>query len=302
MVDRSAVLAAAETIGGRVRRTPIIDLDGTTLKLELLQHTGSFKPRGTFNKVLSAGVTPERLVAASGGNHGLAVAYAAQKLGVAADIFVPTISSAIKVAKLRTMGATVHVSGAVYADALVEADVWQAANGGLSIHAYDDPMVVAGQGTVAVELHQQDPDLDAVVVAVGGGGLAGGIAAYYADDVAIVAVETEHTNTYASAVAAGHPVTIEGIGGPSADSLGASSIGSLAFEVLQRYNVQSVVVPDQAVREAQRRLWSEFRLVAEPGGAVALAALISGAYVPGLAERIGAIVCGSNADPASVVR
>lgn len=302
IVDRSAVLFAAETISGRVRRTPIIDLDGAVLKLELLQHTGSFKPRGTFNKVLSAGLSAGCLVAASGGNHGLAVAYAAQKLGVDAHIFVPTISSAIKLSKLRTLGANVHVSGEVYADALVEADAWQAANGGLSIHAYDDPMVVAGQGTVAAELHQQDPDLDAVLVAVGGGGLAGGIAAYYADDVSVVAVETEHTNTYASAVAAGRPVIIEEIGGPSADSLGASSVGSLAFEILQQHNVPSILVTDEAVREAQRRLWSEFRLVAEPGGAVALAAVISGAYVPGPAARIGIIVCGSNADPASVTR
>lgn len=301
MLSRSDVLDAAARIDGRVRRTPVVEFDGVILKLESLQHTGSFKPRGTFNKVLAEGWGPEGLVAASGGNHGLAVAYVAKHLGVPAHVFVPIISSPMKVANLHALGANVHVGGAVYAEALERATVHQAALGGRAIHAYDDPLVVAGQGTVGAELQAQSPDLDEVIVAVGGGGLASGIASYYGHEARVVAVETERTKTYAAAIAAGVPTRIGGIGGPAADSLGASSIGELPYSILQAHNVASLVVTDEAVSAAQRLLWSEFHLVVEPGGAVALAALTSGVYIPEDRARVGVIVCGSNVDPAAVV-
>lgn len=301
MLSRSDVLAAAARIDGRVRRTPVVEFDGVILKLESLQHTGSFKPRGTFTKVLAEGWGADGLVAASGGNHGLAVAYVAKQLGVPAHVFVPTISSPIKVANINALGANVHVGGAVYAEALERATAHQAVLGGLSIHAYDDPLVVAGQGTVAAELYEQAPDLDVVLVAVGGGGLASGIASYYGHGTRVVAVETERTRTYASAIAAGGPTRVDDIGGPAADSLGASSIGELPYSILRAHNVDSLIVTDEAVSAVQRLLWSEFHLVVEPGGAVALAALTSGAHVPDRRARVGVIVCGSNADPASVV-
>ena len=301
MIGKSDVIAAADTIAGRVRRTPIIEHDGLVLKLELLQHTGSFKPRGTFNKVLQSDVGAAGLIAASGGNHGLAVAYAAHQLGVPAEIFVPTISSPVKVARLASMGAKVNVGGAVYAEALELATERQRVTRALSVHAYDDPLVVAGQGTVGLELCEQAPYLDTVLVAVGGGGLAGGIAACYGSAVQVVAVETTDTNAYAAAREAGRPVEIDPISGPAADSLGATSIGSIAFEILAATDIASIVVDDEAVVAAQQMFWNEFRLVVEPGGATAMAAVISGLYQPSPGERVGVVVCGSNADPASVV-
>lgn len=301
MISRSDVLAASETIRGHIRRTPVVDLDGITLKLELLQHTGSFKPRGTFNKVLRDGCGPAGLIAASGGNHGLAVAYAAKQLGVPAEVFVPTISSPTKVARLRSLEATVHVGGSVYAEALLKAQARQAETGALAVHAYDDPLVIAGQGTVGAELHEQAGDLDVVLVAVGGGGLASGIAAYYGSDVQVVAVETEHTNTYAAATVAGRPVVVDRVAGPAADSLGASSIGVLAFDILQANLVPSLLVSDRWVLIAQHLLWKEFHLVVEPGGAAALAAVLSGAYVPEESRKVGVVVCGSNTDPQTVI-
>lgn len=301
MIGKSDVIAAADTIAGRVRRTPIIEHDGLVLKLELLQHTGSFKPRGTFNKVLQSDVGAAGLIAASGGNHGLAVAYAAHQLGVPAEIFVPTISSPVKVARLASMGAKVNVGGAVYAEALELATERQRVTRALSVHAYDDPLVVAGQGTVGLELCEQAPYLDTVLVAVGGGGLAGGIAACYGSAVQVVAVETTDTNAYAAAREVGRPVEIDPISGPAADSLGASSIGPIAFEILAATDIASIVVDDEAVVAAQQMFWNEFRLVVEPGGATAMAAVISGLYQPSPDERVGVVVCGSNADPASVV-
>ena len=300
MISRRDVVEASERIAGRVRYTPVIAYGDLVLKLELLQHAGSFKPRGTFNRVLQSPIPEAGLIAASGGNHGLAVAYAARQLGVPAEIFVPTIASPTKVAGLRSLGADLRIVGDYYADALFGAELRQRSSGALSVHAYNNPAVVAGQGTVALEFQTQAPDVTTVLVSVGGGGLAAGIAAYYGGDVRVVAVETTHTNAYAAAREAGAPVTLDLVGGLAADSLGASSIGDVAFGVLDQFDVQSVVVDDEAVRTAQRALWRDLRLVAEPGGATALAAILSGAYEPSADEKVGVIVCGSNTDPQSV--
>jgi len=305
MVDRDHVRKAAERLAHRVRHTPTVELPvpgmpGTiSAKLEFLQHTGSFKPRGAFSTVL-ASQPAGGLIAASGGNHGLAVAYVADQLGYVADIFVPSIISAAKLAGLQATRATVHVVEGIYADALKAAQHHQAVTGGLAVHAYDDPLVVAGQGTVGKELDEQTPDLDTVLVAVGGGGLMAGIAAWFEDSVRIVGVETRGTATWAAALAAGEPTDVD-VSGVAADSLGATSIGSVPFDVLRQWVNDSVLVEDDDVRSAQRYLWSIARIVAEPGGAVALAALLSGAYRPGPAERVGIIVCGANTDPAGVV-
>jgi threonine dehydratase len=193
------------------------------------------------------------------------------------------------------------VGGSVYAEALLKAQARQAETGALAIHGYDDPLVIAGQGTVGVELHEQAGDLDVVLVAVGGGGLASGIAAYYGSDVQVVAVETEHTNAYAAAAAAGRPVAVDHVGGPAADSLGASSIGVLAFDILRTNQVPSVLVSGGWILTTQQMLWTDFHLVVEHGGAAALAAVLSGAYVRDESRKIGVVVCGSNTDPLGVI-
>lgn len=295
------VAEAAERIGGHIRRTPTIEYSNMVLKLELLQHTGSFKPRGAFNKVLQSEVPKAGLVAASGGNHGLAVAYVARQLGYRAEIFVPTISSPVKVQRLKSLGAEVTVVGDRYSEALIEAQQRQADTGALSVHAYNDPVVVSGQGTMAYELDRQAPALDTVLIAVGGGGLIAGAAALFGGRVRIVAVETDHTNAYRAAITAGEPVSLDSVGGPAADSLGATSIGEIPWQVLASSDVPSVVVSDEDVARAQRALWDDLHLLAEPGGATALAAIVAGAYVPASGERVGVVVCGSNVDPHTIV-
>jgi threonine dehydratase len=305
-VVRADVQAAAVRIGPFVRRTPVVVLDGVrvglphdvVLKLEGMQHSGSFKVRGAFNTLLSAAVPTTGVIAASGGNHGAAVAYAASALRIRAEIFVPATAPGAKQERIRRYGAEVTAVGATYADAFAGSVDQGDRTGALRVHAYDQPEVVAGQGTVAVELSEQHPDLDVVLVAVGGGGLIAGCAAWYTDDLAVVAVEPEAAPTLHAAREAGEPVDVE-VGGIAADSLGARRLGAIAHEVTSRYVAESVLVPDAAIRQAQRVLWEELRVLAEPGGATALAALLCGAYVAAPGSTVGAVVCGANLDPAS---
>jgi threonine dehydratase len=304
MIQPNDVEAAAQRIAPHVRVTPILPLEPRafgaaaqlTLKLELMQHTGSFKARGAFNRILSAQVPDAGVIAASGGNHGAAVAYAARQLGHVAEIFVPERTPDIKVERLRRYGARVVLSGASYAEAYAASRHRAAQSGALEVHAYDQPEVVAGQGTLGRELEAQAPDLDTVLVAVGGGGLIAGVAAWYASRVRVVAVEPERCPTLYSAVEAGAPVDVE-VSGVAADSLGARCIGRLAFEVAQQHVHSVVLVSDEEIRASQRALWDSLRILAEPGGAAALAGLRSGKYQPAPGERVGIIVCGGNTDP-----
>ena len=267
-----------------MRRTPVVELAGSelgvacatvTLKLESLQHSGSFKARGAFVNLLMRDVPASGVVAASGGNHGAAVAYAAMRLGRPAKIFVPTISSAAKVDRIRGYGADLVVTGERYADALAAAEEWMGTSGALAVHAYDQTETLLGQGTVALELAEQAPQLDTVLVAVGGGGLIGGIAAWYAGATKVVGVEPEGAPTLAHALAAGEPVDAP-TGSVAADSLAPKRIGATVFPIAQRYVSGVVLVSDADILAAQRTLWNALRVVAEPGGVTALAALLSG--------------------------
>lgn len=305
-ITRDDVTAAAARIEGLVRRTPVITIEGEALgldhevvcKLELLQATGSFKARGASSLLTGVDVPPAGVVAASGGNFGAAIAWAARRLGVPATIFVPDTSSATKLERLRSFADRVEVVPGYYAQALEASRAHVAATGALLAHAYDQPEVVAGQGTCAVELDEQ-ADLDTLLVAVGGGGLIGGIATWYAGRVRVVAVETERCPTLHAALAAGRPVDVA-VGGIAADALGAARIGRLGLAAVQAHVAASLLVDDQAVIEAQRRLWAATRLVAEPAGAAGLAALTAGAYRPEPGERVGVVVCGANTDPSTV--
>jgi threonine dehydratase len=302
--DRAAVEEAAGRLIGRVRETPVVRLETgafglggrIALKLELLQHSGSFKPRGAFNRVLAAGVPAAGVIAASGGNHGLAVAHVARTLSIPAEIFVPTSSSPVKISRLKTYGARVVVGGDYYADAFAASQERAAQTGALVVHAYDGFDTVAGQGTLARELDTQLPDVDTVVVAVGGGGLLGGIATWYAGRARVVAVEPALIPTLATALNAGRPVDVD-VSGIAADSLGARRIGVVGYAAAVAAGVESVLVPDSAISAARQQLWDEMRVAAEPGGATALAALISGGYRPARDERVAVIVCGGNTDP-----
>ncbi len=306
--SRDAIEAARERIAPHVRTTPVIRTGAgafgmdvaLTLKLELLQHTGSFKPRGAFSKLLASDVPPAGVVAASGGNFGLAVAYACRRLGYTAEIFVPSTSPASKIDRVRALGAAVHVVPGYYDDASATAGAHQAETGALAMHPFDQPEVVAGQGTIGIELARQAPDADTVIVACGGGALVGGIAAWLRGDVRVIAVEPEGSRCLDAALAAGAPVdvTVDSI---AADSLGVRRVGTIAFGSARAYVERVALVPDAAIREAQRALWRELRLVAEPGGAAALAALMHGAYVPAADERVVVVVCGANGDPGDVI-
>jgi threonine dehydratase len=309
MTSLTALAAARDTIRATeaiirpyIRRTPVIELDGAEfglesvrlwLKLELLQHTGSFKPRGAFAGMLTRTVPPAGVVAASGGNHGVAVAYAANQLSKPARIFVPTVSSPTKIARIRGYGSELVITGDRYADALAASEQWAAESGALPVHAYDQPATLLGQGTVGMEFEEQAPDLDTLLVAVGGGGLIGGVAAWYEGGVKIVGVEPEAAPTLWNALRAGRPVDSEA-GGIAADSLAPKRVGELMFPIAQKYVERVVLVPDEAIQNAQRALWQALRIAAEPGGAAAFAALISGRYRPGAGERVGVVVCGGN--------
>ncbi len=306
--DQAAIHAAAHRIAPHIRRTPLLrlaaaDLGGASdiiLKLELLQASGSFKPRGAFNRMLSATLPAAGVIAASGGNHGAAVAYAARALGVPAEIFVPEITGPAKRARIEAYGARLVVGGAAYDAARKASEARAAETGALQIHAYDQAEVLAGQGTVALEFQADAPGLTHVLVATGGGGLIGGMAAWYASSgVQVVSVEPEGCPTLITALREGRPVPAP-VGGLAADSLGARQVGALMFEVAKEHVAEAVLVPDSAIRTAQRLLWDAARLVAEPGGATALAALLCGAWVPPAGAQVGVLVCGGNCDPASV--
>jgi threonine dehydratase len=306
MIGRAEVEAAWQRIKPHVRRTPVIELTGAfgmsaslALKLESLQPGGSFKARGAFHKLLASEVPAAGIVAASGGNHGVAAAYAARALGQKAEIFVPTVSSPTKVARLKSYGATVHLVGAVYAEARAASEKRAAETGALIVPAYEDEVVFAGAGSAALEFAEQAA-FDTLLVAVGGGGLIAGCAAAIGKTVKIIAVETEGTPTLYEARRAGRPVDVA-ISGIAADALGASRIGAPNFEVAQKWVRDAVLVSDDAVRAAQRALWDELRVVAEPSGATGLAALMAGIYKPARGERVATLVCGANTDPASVV-
>lgn len=300
-IARDTILAAAARIAGHVRETPILRLSpDLALKLELLQVSGSFKPRGAFNRMLAAPLPAAGVVAASGGNHGAAVAHAAEALGVPAAIFVPEITGAAKRARIAGHGARLVVGGAAYDDARLASEAEAARSGALLVHAYDQAEVLAGQGTLALELEAQAPELTHLLVAVGGGGLLGGIAAWHgAAGAKLVAVEPEACPTLHAALRAGRPMPAP-VGGLAADSLGAKQVGALMFPLVVAAGAESVLVPDAGIAAAQRRLWQECRLVAEPGGATALAALWSGAWTPPPGARVGVVVCGGNCTPGSV--
>lgn len=297
---------AGELVAPRVRRTPVVDVDvdgrRVALKLELLQHAGSFKVRGAFHNVLAAPEAPAALVAASGGNHGMAVAYAGQVLGIPTRIFVPRTAPAVKVQAIAALGAEVSQVGSTYAEAMDASREAAARPGVLSLHAYDSRGTVTGQGTLGLELARQVPDADTVLVAVGGGGLMAGVTAALAGaapGVQVVGVEPERCPTLHSALAHGGPVDVQ-VGGVAADSLGASRLGSIAFDVALARDVVPVLVSDEEITRARQWLWREVRLAAEPGGATALAALLSGGYVPADGERVCVVVCGGNADPSGL--
>ena len=324
-VNRETIAATYELIRPHVRRTPVIEVDAAdfalagrpiVFKLELLQHTGSFKPRGALASLLSRPVPAAGVVAASGGNHGLAVAFAAHKLGVPARIFVPNVSAATKRDRIRELGADLVISGERYADALAASREFAAASGAMEIHAFDQAETLLGQGTVGLEIERQcarttgDLDalssqrlesrahfegLDTLLVAVGGGGLIGGMAAWFAGRVRLVAVEPRTAPTLYRAREAGEPVDAEA-GGIAAESLAPRQVGRLMFPLAQKYVERAVLVEDDAIREAQRALWRVLKVASEPGGAAAFAALLSGAYRPAEGERVGVVLCGGNTD------
>jgi threonine dehydratase len=306
VISRDDVETARRRIERDVRRTPVtVVADGdlvpgvrVALKLEQLQHTGSFKARGALNRVLSAAqrgeVGPAGVVAASGGNAGLAVAYAAARQGVPARVYVPTTAPAIKVARLRQLGADVVEVGDRYAQAYEAAVADAAASGALFCHAYDQPEICAGQGTLALELEEQvDSGVDTVLVAVGGGGLMAGVAAALEGRARVVGVEPRTVPTFATALATGGPVDVP-VSGIAADSLGATRLGAIAWDVAGRTGVRSVLVDDADVVAARRTLWEHHRLVVEHGAATVVAALLSGAYLPDPDERVAVVLCGAN--------
>src|SRR5438477_8109230 len=279
-IDRAAIRHAHDRIRDHVRLTPILSASGAdlglapfplTLKLELLQHAGSFKTRGAFANLLSRAIPAAGVVAASGGNHGAAVAYAAMRVGVPARIFVPTVSSPAKIARIRGYGAELVVGGDRYADALAASEVWGRASGALCVHAFDHPETLLGQGTLALELEQQ-ARLDTLLVAVGGGGLIGGIAAWYAGRVKVVGVEPEAAPTLFEALRAGHPVDAPA-GGLAADSLAPRRVGEAMFPIARAHVDRVALISDDAIRDGQASLWESLRVVAEPGGAAGVAAL-----------------------------
>lgn len=295
------VLAAGARLEDLVRRTPVLELAGTeagvhgrvVLKLELLQHVGVFKARGALNTLLSADVPPDGVAAASGGNHGAAVAWAAARAQVAATIFIPATSPQSKVDRIASYGADVVVVDGYYPDALAESQKWAADRDVLQIHAYDMPSVVAGQGTVGVEIAEQVPEATTVLVSCGGGGLYAGVATGIADRARVVPVEPERCPTLHTAIEAGRPVEVD-VSGVAADSMGAAVVGDIAYRVATQRGESSVLVPDDAIVAARRFLWEKCRVLAEPGGATALAALLSSAFQPAPGDTTVVIVSGGN--------
>jgi len=301
-IDRDQIIAIEELIRPHVRRTPVLAVAGADfrldsisldLKLEFLQHAGSFKTRGAFANLLTRKVPPAGVVAASGGNHGVAVAFAAMKLGVPARIFIPTVASPEKIERIRGLGAELVITGERYADALAASEAWAAPSGAMRVHAYDQLETLLGQGTVGLEFEQQCPELDTLLVAVGGGGLIGGVSAWYSGKIKIIGVEPEAAPTLTTALRAGRPVDSPA-GGIAADSLAPRRVGELMFPIAQKYIDRVVLVADEEMSQAQEALWTVLRAVVEPGGAAAFAALLSRRYQPHPQERVGVILCGGN--------
>jgi threonine dehydratase len=307
VIGRDDVVQAADRVHGFVRRTPSIEVSpNLVLKCEYLQHTGSFKARGAFNRVLTAHDRGELdpavgVVAASGGNAGLANAYAARTVGVPCTVFVPETAPATKVERLHAYGAIVHQVGSEFAEAFDAATTFATRTGAVMCHPYDQIEVAAGAGTIAEEILADDPDVDTIVLSVGGGGLYAGVAASATGRARIVAVEPRTVPTLHSALAARTPVDVP-VSGIAADSLGARRVGALAFEIATATPPVSVLVDDADIVDARNHLWSEFRIAAEHGAATALAGLLSGAYVPSDGERVAVIVCGANTDVTTVGR
>jgi len=306
-IDRAAISVVADIIRPHIRRTPVISVDAAdfglsaqgattsalTFKLELMQHAGSFKSRGAFTNLLTRQIPASGVVAASGGNHGAAVAFAAKRLGVPARIYVPEISSPAKIARIKSYGADLVVGGARYQDAYAASETWARESGALTVHAFDQRETMLGQGTLAKELEEQAPEIDTLLVGVGGGGLIAGIAAWYRGKVKVVGVEPELAPTLTKALAAGKPVDAEA-GGIAADSLAPKQIGAQVFPIARDHVAEVVLVADDAIRAAQKTLWDVLRIVGEPGGSAATAALLSGRYKPKAGEKVGVVISGGN--------
>ena len=303
-LSRERIQAVERVIRPYIRRTPILEVDGSefgidgiriVFKLELFQHAGSFKARGAFTNLLTREVPAAGVVAASGGNHGAAVAFAAMKLGKPSTIFVPSVASQAKQNRIRGYGANLIIAGDRYAESLEASEAWTATSGALPIHAYEGDETLLGQGTLGMELNEQDPKLNSLLVAVGGGGLIGGVASWYQNNVKVIAVEPTEAPTLHRALSAGQPVDSPA-GGIAADSLAPRQVGQQMFPIAQRYVHNSLLVTDEEILDAQKRLWDATRIIAEPGGAAAFAGLLSGRYKPERGERVGVIVCGGNTE------
>jgi len=301
-VGREQIAATDRVIRPHVRETPTVEVAGRdfglpgitlVLKLELLQQSGSFKARGAFANLLLRRVPPAGVVAASGGNHGAAVAHAARELRIQARIYVPRICTKAKIDRIRECGAELMLVGERYADALAASEEWAAASGALQIHAFDQDETLMGAGTLGLELERQAGAIDAVLASVGGGGLIGGVAAWFGDRLDVIGVEPELAPTLTRALEAGKPVDAEA-GGIAADSLAPRRVGERVFPIVQRHVKKVVLVTDESIAQAQRALWSTLRIAAEPGGAAAMAALLSGRFQPRAGSRIAVVVSGGN--------
>jgi threonine dehydratase len=301
MLSRDDIRRAYDTIGPYLRRTPVVQLDlngPVTLKLEQLQCAGSFKARGAFTNLLLRDVPPAGVVAASGGNHGVAVAYAAHRLGIPARIFVPTVSAPAKIERIRQLAGLV-IGGDRYADALEAAERWVATSGAMSVHAYDQRETILGQATLGLELDEQAGPLDTVLAPVGGGGLISGIASYFAGGTRVIGVEPDGAPTLTRARAAGAPVDAPA-GSIAVDALAPRRVGDIVFPITQAYVEDVLLVDDDAIRGAQRMLWQTARIAAEPAAAVGVAALLTGAYQPAPGERVAVIISGANMSPSQL--
>ena len=304
-IDPEEIERTERLIRPYIRLTPVVEVSGAdlgvpgqtvTLKLEQLQRAGSFKTRGAFANLLLRTLGPAGVAAASGGNHGTAVAYAAGVLGVPAKVFVPTVCAPAKIERIRSYGAELVVGGALYADALAACERWVAGSGATSIHAFDQRETLLGQGSLGLELEHQLPEVGTVLVAVGGGGLVGGLAAWFGGRVRVIGVEPDAAPTLHTALRAGRPVDAPA-GGVAADALAPRRVGELMFPIAQSHVEQVVLVPDEAILDAQRVLWEAVRLAVEPAAATALAALRVGAYRPAADERVAVVISGANVGP-----
>ena len=306
----SASRRLRERAGGFLRQTPLWKLPSAAfglaapgvevwLKLEHMQVSGSFKARGMMNRLLANDIPESGVIVASGGNAGIATAAAAKALGVRCQVFLPGVSPEAKRARLRALGAEVVVVGELYPDALAACLARQKETGALLTHAYDQPEVVAGAGTLGQEIEAQGGLPDSVLVSVGGGGLIGGLAGWFEKRARVVALEPEKAPTLYRARQAGEPVDVD-VGGIAADSLGARRIGAISWDITQEYVQDALLLSDESIRAAQQWLWKEMKLAVEPAAALPLAALQTGAYLPREGEKVCLIVCGANVDPATV--